>query len=261
MLATLILGLFVFQEPAPKPDPGEAEPPKAEAEKGEQAEKPAPKKVIEVWDDRRGKAAAAEFQKALKGKPSMRDRTKALEALATGSSKHLIKPLQAIIEKDKSIVIRKLAAELLGNQPADKANPAIHKLMRSGKVTSYPVIHAELVRSLSRCGYAPKQWAEIQEEFERYYELERVPLQEALLELIIAHKEKQAIPMLLRNIDEPFAADPEAPGNPPAEYWEARWKSWQVWRGKVKDALFALTEQRFSTAAEAREWLKKNPLK
>jgi hypothetical protein len=34
-----------------------------------------------------------------------------------------------------------------------------------------------------------------------------------------------------------------------------------VWKGKVKDALFALTGQRFTTAAKAQAWLKKNPLK
>jgi hypothetical protein len=86
-------------------------------------------------------------------------------------------------------------------------------------------------------------------------------VQEAILELVIAHKETQALPMLLRNTDEPAPANVEAADNPPAEYWEARWKSWAVWKGKVKDALFELTGQRFTTAAEAQAWLKKNPLK
>jgi hypothetical protein len=49
--------------------------------------------------------------------------------------------------------------------------------------------------------------------------------------------------------------------NPPQEYWEARWKAWAVWKGRVKEALFAITGQRFSTAAEARAWLKQNPLR
>ena len=260
MFAPIIIGLFAFQEPAP-PQGNETEKPKAEAEAAKPAEEARPKVVVEEWDDSRGKSAAADFKKAIKGDASMAERNKALEALAPGSNKHLVKPLQEVIETDKSVVIRKRAAELLGNQPDKQANAAIRKLLKNGRVTSYPAVQAELVRSLSRCGYDSKMWGEIAEEFERYYDLERVPLQEAMLELVITHKEKQAIPLLLRNIDEPVPSNPDAPGNPPASYWEARWKSWQVWRGKVKDALFEITGQRFSTADEAKAWLKKNPLK
>lgn len=249
MLATLILGLFVFQDPAPQGKPDQSKPVAT-----------APK-VIEQWDDRRAKDAAKALTAAFKGNASMRDRNQALELIATGSNKNLVKPLAKIIERDKSIVIRKLAAELIGNQPVKAAGSAIVKLLRSAKVTSYPVVHAELIRAFSRCGYVPKLWKEIDNEFERYYELERVPLQEALLELIAAHKEKQALPLLLRNLDEPAPTNVDDPSNPPAEYWEARWKSWRVWRAKVKEALFAITGQRFSTAKEAAEWLKKNPLK
>jgi len=245
-----MLGLFAFQDPVPeqgKPDPQKSE--------------TTVHKVIEIWDDKRATTATKTFAKALKGRPSMRTRSKALEQLATGSNKNLVKPLAKIIEQDKSIVIRKRAAELLGNQPTKAVNKPIIKLLRSGKVTSYPVVHAEVILALSKSCYQAKLWKEIEDEFERYYELERVPLQEALLELITTHKEKQAIPILLRNLDEPAPADVDDPSNPPAEYWEARWKSWRVWRDKVKEALFAITGQRFSTAAEAKAWLAKNKLK
>jgi hypothetical protein len=88
-----------------------------------------------------------------------------------------------------------------------------------------------------------------------------VPLQEAILGLAAQHKEKQSIELLLDNIDEPVPQNVDAANNPPASYWEARWKAWKAWREKVKDALFALTGQRFGSAAEARVWLAKNPLK
>jgi len=250
MLAPLILGILACQDPPPPP---QGEVPKAEA-RGE----PKPV-VVEPWDDKRAKEAVKALQRALEGKPSMRERSQALDALATGSNKNLVKPLQDIVADDASLVIRKRAAELLGNQPAKEGGKAIRKLLAHAKVTAAPPVQAELIRSLSRCGYEPKCWPELDREFERVYALDRVPVQEALLDLVVAHKEVQAIPLLLRNIDEPVPANPDDPSNPPAEYWEARWKSWQVWRGKVKEALFVLTGQRFSTAEEARAWLRKNP--
>lgn len=248
MLAALLTGLLPCQDPKPTPP---EEPPAIEAPT-----------VVEVWDDRRAKTAASTLTKAFKSRDaSMRDRNNALEEIATASNKAFVKPLASIVETDQSIVIRRRAAQLLGNQPAKDANKTIHKLLKNGRVASRHPVMAELVLSLSRCGYDNKQWDDIEDLFEVEYALERVPIQEALLQLIADHKEKAAIALLLRNLDEPIPANPDDPSNPPAEYWEARWKSWQRWRDKVKVALFEITGQRFSTAAEAREWLKKNPLK
>ena len=259
MLLPLIFGLLCLQEPTPEPKGQEPAPqPEVQAKEGEKA-KPAAV-PIEAWDDRRGKAEAKTLKAAFKGKPSMRDRSKALDVVAPGANKYLVKPLQDIVDDDDSLVIRRRAAELLGNQPEKEANKAIRKLLASAKVAAAPTVQAELIRSLSRCGYEDKHWKGLAGEFERLYHLDRVPVQEAMLDLVIAHKEKQAIPVLLRNLDEPIPADPHAAGNPPAEYWEARWKSWRIWRGKVKEALFVITGQRFSTANEARAWLRKNKL-
>lgn len=245
MLYALLLGLVPFQDPAPAPP---ADPPEARAPE-----------VVEEWDDARAKAVAKDLRAVFKRRSaSMRDRNEALEKLATGCNKAFIKPLSGIVERDKSLVIRRRAAELLGNQKGRTANRTIRKLIKNGRVESAANVQAELIRSLSRCGYTTKQWKEIDGLFEREYSLERVPIQEALLELIAAHKEKEAIPILLRNLDEPVPAWVDDPNNPPASYWEARYKCWQRWRGKVKEALFEITGQRFSTAEEAKTWLKKN---
>lgn len=255
MLAALLTSLIAFQDPTPTPAPPASE----------QAAKPQapidPPKPVETWDDRTAKAAADEFAKAIKGTPSMNVKNKALEALATGSNKLLLKPLAAVVETDKSVLIRKRAAELIANQPANEANATIRKLLKNPKVTTQYAVTAELVRALTRCGYQPAQWKEIDGLFEAEYHLDRVPVQEALLQLIETHKEKQAVDLLLRNLDEPSPKNVHAGENPPAEYWEARWKSWAVWRDKVKAVLFTLTGQRFSTADEAKAWLDKNPLK
>ncbi|MBM3974078.1 MAG: HEAT repeat domain-containing protein [Planctomycetes bacterium] len=251
MLAALVACLFAAQEPQPAPTPAPpANKPAAAA--------PAPTVLVEAWDDKKAKAAIAEWTKLAKGNASMAEKSRGLNALAEGSNKLLVKPLATVVETDKSVVIRRRAAELLANQPKVDANPTIRSLLKNSKVAPHPTVMAELVKTLSRCGYSTAQWGEIDGLFDGEYHLDRVVVQEAILELVIAHKEAQALPTLLRNMDEPLAENVDGANNPPAEYWEARWKSWHAWRGKVKDALFAVTGQRFSSAAEATAWLKKN---
>ena len=127
-----------------------------------------------------------------------------------------------------------------------------------GYIAANPQVQASLVRSLSRAGYDAGDWGEIDEVLEEDYDTERVPVHEAILELVAKHKEVQAIPMLLRNIDEPSPTNVDVADNPPAEYWKARWHSWAVWKAKVKEALFEITGQRFSTAKEASIWIQRN---
>jgi len=252
MLLCLLTTLVTCQDPAPAP----AQPPAAPA-----APAAPPAQVVETWDDKTAKAAAAELTKSMKAAASMVEKNRALEKVAAGSNTMLLKPLGDIVEQEKSVVIRKRAVQLIGNQPAGPANTALRKLLKNSSVQAHPAVVAELVRNLARCGYETKQWPEIADLFEKGYEQERVPLHEAVLDLITVHKEKQAIELLLRNLDHPEPADVHAGDNPPQEYWEARWKAWSAWKGKVKDALFAITGQRFSTATEARAWLKQNPLR
>jgi hypothetical protein len=248
MLAALLTSLLTWQEPSPPQKPADAAPVAAP-------------KPVEEWDDKTAKAALDEWNRLQKGTPNMAQKNSALDLLATGSHKLLVKPLVQVVETEKLLVVRKRAATLLANQPKADAGAAIRKLLKNARLASHPQVMGELVRGLSRCGYESSQWGEVGDLFERDYNPDRVPIQEAILELVIAHKEKQALPLLLRNLDEPAPDSVDAAHNPPAAYWEARWKSWSAWKGKVKDALFAVTGQRFSTAAEAQAWLKKNPVK
>jgi hypothetical protein len=258
MLAALLTSLMLCQDPAPAPTPAPAP---AQGEQPKQGEPAEPPPVIETWNEKTAKAAVDTFAKEMKAATSMGERNKALDGIAGGSNKLLCKPLATVVETEKSVVIRKRAAELLANQPVADANPTIQKLLESARVTSNLPVTAALVRSLSNCGYASAQWPKIEGLFERDYSAERVPLQEELLKLVEKHKEEKALQLLLRNIDEPAPKNVEEGSNPPAEYWEARWKAWHAWRGKVKDALFAITGQRFSTSKEAQDWLKQNPRK
>lgn len=212
-------------------------------------------------DDKAAKAAVDTFNKAAKGKRSMNERMKAVEELAQGANKAFVKPLVGVAENDESLVVRKRAVVLLSLQPAPEAPRALRALLKSKKVEAAPAVLAEVVSGIARSGYDTTMWPDIEPLFASDYAAERVGLQEAILALVTKHKEHKAAKLLLDNLDEPVPADEHDPSNPPAEYWKARWYAWKAWREKVKEALFALTGQRFSTAAEAKAWLDKNKRK
>lgn len=252
MLSLTVAMLLLCQDPAPAPAP-------AEQGKQEQSSQASEARKVETWDDKVARAKIKAFEKAVKPKKvSMKERKDALDSLAGGSNERLVKPLAKFIEKDESVTLRRQAVEMLGDQPDKEARSAILKLLKNPRVVGNPQVQAGLIASLSRSGYESGDWSEIEDVLESDYDTERVPAHEALLELVAAHKEKQAIPMLLRNIDEPSPENVDAANNPPASYWKARWHSWAAWRNKVKDALFAITGQRFTTRKEAEQWLKEN---
>lgn len=252
MIALALVGLLTFQAPAPK----------VQQDQGQKSSQSSSSKKLETWPDKLAKQKVKAFQKALKPKKvSMADRKRALTELKGGKSMHLIKPLQKFIETDHSIVLKREAVDMLGDQPEQRAKKAVLKLLGNARVTGNPQVQAGLIRALSKTGYTGKDWKEIDDVFESDYDNERIPVHEAILELVKTHKEKQAVKLLLRNMDEPSAKNVDAADNPPAEYWKARWHSWAAWKTKVKEAMKAITGQDFSNAKEAKAWLKKNRLK
>jgi hypothetical protein len=66
------------------------------------------------------------------------------------------------------------------------------------------------------------------------------------------------VKLLVDNLDEPAPADPNAADNPPAEYWEKRYKAWKVWNKDVRAALQTITGQDFQNSEQARKWLRRN---
>ena len=252
MLALTLVGLFAL--------------PVASAHVGQQKDPAASESSAsarsEAWPDRVAKDKVKAFEKALKPKKvSMADRKRALSGLKGGVSRHLIKPLQKFIERDGSVVLKREAVSMLAKQDGKLAKKAVIKLLGNARVTGTPQVQAGLVRALSATGYTAKDWKVIDDMFESDYDNARIPVHEAILELVRDHKEKQAVALLLNNMDEPSASNVDAAENPPREYWKARWHAWATWKGKVKEAMKAITGHDFANAAEARAWLKKNRLK
>ena len=215
MIALALVGLFTFQAPPPK------------VEQGKESNKSSSSQSFATWPDRLAREKAKAFLKAVKPKKaSMADRKRALGELKGGISPHLIKPLQKFIEKDSSIVLKREAVQMLAVQPDKPAKKVVLKLLGNARVTGNPQVQAGLIRALGETGYVQKDWKHIEDVFEEDYDNERIPVHEAILELVRDHKEKQAIPLLLNNMDEPSAQNVDSADNPPREYWKARWHAW-----------------------------------
>ncbi len=249
MLAALFAFVLGVQEPAPKsPEPA---PPAPQATAA----------LVEDWDDARTKLALKEFDKRIKGR-SLKDKLDAVALLAGGRNAKLVAPLANVVARDGALTVRKSAAELLSNQPEREAKPAVMRLLGNSELNGVPEVQATLVTALSRLGYQRKRdWAAVDGLFERDYAENRLSLQRAILALAKEHREIEAVDMLVRNLGEPIPENPDDASNPPAEYWEARWKAWQAWRPEVKEALLTITGQQFSTPKEAKDWLRENRAK
>ena len=71
-------------------------------------------------------------------------------------------------------------------------------------------------------------------------------------------QDKRHCRKLAEQLDEPMATNPNSPSNPPAEWWERRWKMWQPLKVAVVEALLEITGQEFDTTEQAKEWFEKN---
>ena len=230
------------------------------AQEPQQGAKPRIQPAAAAWSAREARAALAAFRKAAGGrKVSLARRLQALEALARGRHDLLVKPLARLVASDPAVTVRRRAARALAAQPPRKARPALIRLLEDQNVRETPAVLAEVVRALSAAGYAARDWPRLERLFERDFGAAYVPVHKALLELVAAHREVRAWKLLLRHLDEPRPVDVHSPGNPPASYWEKRWKAWRAWRSDVREALHAISGQRFGSAEEARVWAEDNP--
>lgn len=247
MLALALGASLLLQDPQPPKNPPAEPTPAAERE------------VVPDWDKKTARSKVKEFEKRLKGrKVSLKSRMDALEILAGGRSDQLVKPISNLMLKDDSLLVCVRAAEVLAQQPEKAAKPTICRLLATEKFDKKPAVQAALVRALSGCGYASRDWQTLDGLFDKDFGPERTDLQKAILRLVIEHEELQALDFLVEHIGEPMPDNPDDPLNPPAEYWERRWKAWEVWKEDVKAAMLKLTGQRFSTRKEAKVWLKRN---
>jgi len=211
-------------------------------------------------DDREARRLIKEFDKAMKSKSgSLSSRLTSVNKLGGSRNGLLVKPLLKTARSAPAKSVRQAAALAIGNQPPKKARSALLMLLKKTKITSEPNITAAIVKAFDKGSYQGKDYKTFKNMFERSIADKRcVAAQIAILEMFGHHKEVEAAQYLSMHIDAPAPAWVDDPSNPPASYWEARYKNWQKWKNQLKEALFQITGQRFSSNKEARAWLKKN---
>jgi len=80
----------------------------------------------------------------------------------------------------------------------------------------------------------------------------------SVCEYVRLTEDKRLCRQLAEEIDEPGATAVNSPTNPPAAWWERRWKMWKQYKADVVETLEDLTEQSFKDTASAKAWFKEN---
>ncbi len=179
-------------------------------------------------------------------------RMEIIEKLETLQHPSLARVLEGTILHDPTDIIRTKAARALLAQPKKEAKAVALRLLENKDLHGKGSIQAPLIRILTRFGAPKKVWKDLRESF-----LDLGPLaQIAFLQSVVARKDWDSVELLLDHLDPPSPENVDAAHNPPAEYWERRWKAWKAFRPTLLKALQTLFGRTFPSKKEAKTWIK-----
>jgi len=171
----------------------------------------------------------------------------ASEGAHSDISKELVKYL-----KHKHQVVEVTAVKMLGTQRDEVARKALMKIAKAGR-NYKPHLGEEAVKSLGYVGYGGKrgftQLAEL------FYEQKGPKIRRAIIKTFGQQKEKLAVPLLISLLDEPKPGSVSSASNPPASYWQARYKDWRYLSATSVRSLEAIIGRRFFKSKDAIEWV------
>ncbi|MEM7308323.1 MAG: hypothetical protein AAF682_16710 [Planctomycetota bacterium] len=143
--------------------------------------------------------------------------------------------------------VRAAAARVLANQAGDKSVGALRKALKDKQNRKErPSAIASVVDALGRLGCRDAE-AEIEDEFNAFRNPEVVKAC-VLYFGRVKSKRYSIVRALCEQLSPPQPASVDAASNPPAGYWEMRWKMWMNIRRDVSWALKEITGQVFEPA-------------
>ncbi len=234
--------------------PFQGEPAAESAPASQPASAPASRPAVRVLDETEAKASVARFEQVSRKKLDLGQKMQAVEQLADGAHPRIVRALDGVLKRELLPSVRLAAARALADQPAKESRRVVVAALKDKKNAGQPQVLEALVRSLERTGYDRGEVELLTDLFTRG----DPSVQKAVVACFGAHAEKDAVELLVDNLDEPAPADPNAADNPPAEYWEKRYKAWKVWNKDVRAALQTITGQDFQNSEQARKWLRRN---
>jgi len=97
------------------------------------------------------------------------------------------------------------------------------------------------------------------DDVKKFFVKDRGELRKAAARYFGYTKAKEAFRLLAEQLDEPAPSNVNDPNNPPASWWEARWKEWKANEKAVHWAISQLVEgETFETTIEAKNWAEKH---
>jgi hypothetical protein len=249
LAALLLLGLLAPPLGAEGPDPEEP---------------PATTALHDATDEE-----AKPIVEGLKTAARKRKREDAMPLLdAVGALRHpeFERPLVQLLQHPDAAVARR-AAELLEPRVGALDAKAATALWKAGWM--HPLndkrhaIQAKTLRILARGGVTldRKQHDDVAKLWRRHLGNPEASVVGVLLDIAWYYehtKDKRLCRLLAEELDEPQPADVNSPTNPPASWWEARWKAWKELKPAVVSALRSITGQEFDKTDEAKRWFKMN---
>jgi hypothetical protein len=252
----LLAALVVTTRPARADDPpgmGDAPAsPKAGTAPREDAPKPIP--------DAEAAPLAEALKKAVRAKTEA-EAAPAFDAIAGKAHAAFEAPLVRLLSHADARVAARAAREL-GARAGEKTGAALAKAYAAeGK---RPDVRGAILEAMGAAGIAldPKAYDDVRSTWKlRLAETAFTPWYAGVARYFAAVRtDKRPCRLLAELLDEPLASGSVVDAaNPPAEWWERRWKQWNAVRPEVEKALLAITGQTFHTSAEAKEWFAKNP--
>lgn len=243
-LCSAALGLA--QDPAPKPSP--KPPPKPPSGTQESLER----KPLPVLEDKEAAEKLKEFKRMYAKNADLGRRLEAVKTISTHRSDRFAAELHKMTLADPNPIVRAEAAKALGRQDGPKAKAAIASCLKNLQGEGQQVVLLALMDALLFEAYDGAWFELLQPLFEK--ESTEAAVQQRIVKLVGRGKDKRAFRLLVDNLEPPIPENVDDGMNPPASYWEMRWKKWDVWRLDVAKALKELTGVEFKEKKYYKEW-------
>jgi hypothetical protein len=211
-------------------------------------EKPAVRSV----DDDTAKTAIKMFNEGTWSKKPLVDKMLAVEQLASGAHSLIARELNNVMKKERDKIIKVVAARSLASQPERDAQRYLIAGLLDSRLIDDEDLCVELLNGLMQTGYRDRDVRML----ESFFRKGSPRVTKVVAQFFGKHKERAVVKLLIEHLDEPAPANVDDPSNPPASYWEERWKAWKLWVEDVRLALREITGQTFENSKQAREWLK-----
>ncbi len=259
-LLPLILGVALLALPGPAG--AEDEQPKGEESKGGEGKQEAAAgntSPLTAAQDDEAKTLAAAIKKIGKKKNATLV-LPVLEKIDTLAHEAFDKVLLKLLKHESSLVALRVADMWEWRVRDKKVAGKLWKASWAEKKNNRRYsVKAKVLKAFARGGIPlnPKQYKEVERAWRWIVgnpNPQNVPALSAIADYARLAADKRLFRPLAEELDEPGTDSPNAPGNPPADWWKRRWELWKGSKPAVVEALKALTGKEFDKTAEAKAW-------